>query len=37
MNRKIFVYLKNRSLEESTVVFLQIILIIMQFRPQNVI
>ena len=31
------VYLKNRALEESTVVFLQIILIIMQLRPQNVI
>ena len=30
-------YLKNRALEESTVVFLQISLIIMQLRPQNVI
>ena len=37
MNRKILVYLKNMSLEESTVVFLQIIRIIMQLRPQNVI
>ena len=37
MNGKILVYLKNRALQESKVVFLEIGRIIMQFRPQNVI
>ena len=37
MNATSLVYLKNRALEESTVGFLEISLIIMQFRPQNVI
>ena len=37
MNGKIQVYLKNRELEDSTVVFLEIGVIIMQLRPKNVI
>ena len=37
MNGDILVYLKNRVLEESTVVFLDIGVIIMQLRPQNVV
>ena len=37
MNGKILVYLKNKALEESTVIFFDIGVIIMQLRPQNVI
>ena len=37
MNEKISVYLKNRVLDDSTVVFLKIDLIIMQPRPKNII
>ena len=37
MNLKILFYIKNRELEDSTVVFLEIGLIIMQLRPKNVI
>ena len=36
MNGKFLVYLKSTALEESTVVFLEIGLIIMQLRQQNV-
>ena len=36
MNGKILLYLKNGALEESTVGFLEIGLIIIQFRPQNI-
>ena len=37
MKGKLFVYPKNRALEDSMVVFLEIGLIIMQLRPKNVI
>ena len=37
MNGKILVYLENRALDVFTVGFLEIGLIIMQFRPENVI
>ena len=35
MNGKILVYLKNRALEDSTVVFLEIFLIIVQLLPKT--
>ena len=35
MNGKILVYLKNRALDDSMVVFLEIGLIIMRLRPKN--
>ena len=37
MNGKILVYLQNRVLEDSTVVFLEMDVIIMKLRPKNVI
>ena len=35
MNGKLLVYLKNRTFEDSTVVFIEISLIIMQLRPKT--
>ena len=37
MNGEILFYLKNRALEDSKVVFLEICLIIVQLRPKNVL
>ena len=37
MNGEILVYLQNRKLEDSTVVFLEMDVIIMNIRPKNVI